>query len=669
LTATTSELTWVSPQPPPRWSRAGATAQAAAHAPDLEAGIFFAGAGGDAQGTAMVPGVRVKWAANHWDRALETHALNFPKADHFHCDLHAEDTPKPIAPARKITDFPLCDIKWDSPECTFWTQSRGDRRDWDKQPDLFGETLPDAAAERSRSLMWDVIAYLEMAAGKGHPVLGGIVENVVEARKGPQWDQWIKAFHNLGYKTWVIALNSMHARPERSPLAPQSRDRLYVGYVLASLGREPDWNRWLRPKAWCPVCEELINAFQSWKKPGQDMGRYRSQYVYRCPNRSCRNQIVDPGALPAAAIIDWSLQGQRIGDRARPLAPKTRARILAGLRKYAPQPITLEAAGHTFERRPGVRTWPVSWPMTTQGATETKALAWDPMLVPTGGTWREDATSVTQPSPTRTTRENDGIAIPPPFLVPLRSGRNRSMLATDPLATVVADGSNHGLAVPPFITVLRGGQDANSVEQPLTTVATSGAHHGLTIPPFVTVHRGGDGDLRTRPASEPLPGITAGGINHGLAIPPGMMMRNNGSRGDGGEHCTPLSEPARTLTTAGHQSLVTWQEILPLLVPYYTTGTARPLTEPAGTLSTVERYGLADADVIEGVVADLIDDVRFRMLEPAEIGGAMAFHTLYEVLGNRREVIRQYGNAVTPCTAEVLMAAIVEAVRGYALAA
>jgi len=148
-----------------------------------------------------------------------------------------------------------------------------------------------------------------------------------------------------------------------------------------------------------------------------------------------------------------------------------------------------------------------------------------------------------------------------------------------------------------------------------------------------------------------------------------MMMRNNGSRGDGGEHCTPLSEPARTLTTAGHQSLVTWQEILPLLVPYYTTGTARPLTEPAGTLSTVERYGLADADVIEGVVADLIDDVRFRMLEPAEIGGAMAFHTLYEVLGNRREVIRQYGNAVTPCTAEVLMAAIVEAVRGYALAA
>ena len=74
------------------------------------------------------------------------------------------------------------------------------------------------------------------------------------------------------------------------------------------------------------------------------MGRYRAQYLYRCPKVSCRGQIVEPEALPAAAVIDWSNLGTRIGDRTGPLSPKTIARIEAGLAKYA-QPITLEAAG------------------------------------------------------------------------------------------------------------------------------------------------------------------------------------------------------------------------------------------------------------------------------------------------------------------------------------
>lgn len=33
---------------------------------------FFCGAGGSSQGAAAVPGVRVKLAANHWDRDLLT---------------------------------------------------------------------------------------------------------------------------------------------------------------------------------------------------------------------------------------------------------------------------------------------------------------------------------------------------------------------------------------------------------------------------------------------------------------------------------------------------------------------------------------------------------------------------------------------------------------------
>jgi DNA (cytosine-5)-methyltransferase 1 len=104
----------------------------------------------------------------------------------------------------------------------------------------------------------------------------------------------------------------------------------------------------------------------------------------------------------------------------------------------------------------------------------------------------------------------------------------------------------------------------------------------------------------------------------------------------------------------GHQSLVTWES---LLVPYYGNGTARTVREPVGTLSTRDRYALVQGEVD-------IDDVRFRMLEPHEIGRAMSFADQYIVLGNKREKVRQYGNAVTPNCAEVIVAALVEAITG-----
>ena len=89
----------------------------------------------------------------------------------------------------------------------------------------------------------------------------------------------------------------------------------------------------------------------------------------------------------------------------------------------------------------------------------------------------------------------------------------------------------------------------------------------------------------------------------------------------GAEMCTPVTEPIRTLTTKGHQSL---------LVPYYGTGVARPVTEPVGAMTAKDRYGLAT-----GLID--VDDVMFRMLEPGEIGAAMAFSADYIVLGNKRE--------------------------------
>lgn len=99
-----------------------------------------------------------------------------------------------------------------------------------------------------------------------------------------------------------------------------------------------------------------------------------------------------------------------------------------------------------------------------------------------------------------------------------------------------------------------------------------------------------------------------------------LLMRNNTARGDQGQMSTPVSEPARTITTTGHQSL---------------------LDAPAPTID--------------------IQDVQFRMLEPAEIIAAMDFPDYYRVLGNRREKVRMAGNAVTPCAARDLVAVVAEA--------
>lgn len=549
---------------------------------------WFCGAGGSSQGMHSIPGVRMERAANHWERAIESHAANFPTVDHYRGDIRE-------AP---VESWPVTDIFWASPECPQWSNARGKKRDFDAslQGDLFEGFGPSEEVERSRALMEEVPLYLRGVQQRGGLVKAGVVENVVDVRAWDQWDRWIGEIHKLGYSTRVIALNSMHADPRTVHKAPQSRDRLYVAYWHKSLGRTPDWDKWLRPRAWCSGCDQWVQAVQRFKQPGRDMGRYRQQYVYRCPNVACRNQVVEPSTLPAAAAIDWALPGQRIGDKPlkeffedktktkslgfHPLAPKTLARIQAGLDKFA-----------------------------------------RPMMVPAGGTWRNDAVPVTEPMACRTTRENDALAVPP-LLIPVEG---------------------------------RDGKEPASAHAPLRT-QTARNETGLAWLPFMVTMRGGGDQLRGRSIGEPVGTVSANGNHHGLVMPDAaFVMRNNSSRsGPGGEHCTSASEHLRTVTTAGHQSLVTWEH---LLVPYYGNGAAKTVREPVGTLSTRDRYALVQGDVD-------INNVLFRMLEPHEIGRAMSFADAYIVLGSKRERVRQYGNAVTPNCAEVIVCALVEAITG-----
>lgn len=453
---------------------------------------LFCGAGGSSTGATMARGVEVRVASNHWQLAVETHNTNHPDADHICADLSQ------IHPRY----FPRTDVLWASPECTNHSVAKGKPRATMQDSLIDERPLPDEAAERSRATMWDVVRFTEH-----HKYAAILVENVVEVTEWLPFKAWLMAMHALGYDHRIISLNSMHAQAHGLP-APQSRDRVYVAFWRKG-DAPPDFDDMQRPEAWCPSCGEVVRSVQTWKN-GRTVGRYGRQYYYRCPKHGCRGQKVEPAWLPAASIIDWSLPATRIGDRAKPLADKTRARIAAGIARYW-SAIHLEAAGNTYDAAdpkhpqhgdPGAyyRAWPISDPLRTIHTWESKALA-----IPVEGRDGKQAQPVSQPLRTQTTRLETALA----FIAELRGGSSDARAITDPLSTITAGGNHHGL------------------------VMTYYGQGGVT------------------PTSDPLATLTTV-ERHAL------LMRNNTG---GAEMTTPVSEPARTITTAAHQSLLMGQTV------------------------------------------------------------------------------------------------------------
>lgn len=435
-------------------------------------------------------------AANHWQTAIDVHQAHFPNATHDTADISQVD------PRR----YPRTDILLASPECTNHSQARGVSR---KKQDLTLFDAPDPAAERSRATMWDVPRFAEQMRYDAI-----VVENVVEATKWVGWRGWSQTMDDLGYECRILSHNSMFHG------VPQSRDRIYVVFWRKGM-KAPDLE--LELQAHCPRCETERTVRQSWKRD-RFVGRYRQQWMWRC---IVCGTTCEPSTRPAADIIDWTLDCPRIGDRLRPLADKTRARILAGLQRYGWAPIVTAGAGNTYETTPGNRAKPVTDPLPTQTTTAQSAL-----------------------------------------VVPLRANGNAYPADTNPLGT-----------------------------------------------------------------------ITAGGHHHAL------LMRNNTG---GAEMVTPVSEPARTITTAGHQSL---------LMPYYGQSKPQPTDRPMPTVTTVDRCAVIDVEA-------LIDDCGLRMLQPYEAADGMGFPVDYIPRDLPKSVqMKLAGNAVTPPAPEWILGRVAQALE------
>jgi DNA (cytosine-5)-methyltransferase 1 len=449
---------------------------------------IFCGAGGSSLGLAAA-GFELRLAANHWDRAIQTHAANFRDAEHLCADVNNYD----------MRRLPRTDVLWASPICTEASPAgkrTGRRRQLPGQGDLLEcGPVTRAGFDRTRATFHDVIRATEV-----HRYTAVLVENVPEVvDEWELFDWWVQGMCHLGYRVQYVSVSSAHIGGPDNPHAPQWRDRLYLVFTRENVPL-PDVDP--RPLAWCPACEQDVHARQSWTRPGRRVGRYRRQYVYRCPNTGCRHTVAEPYVLPAASVIDWSHLGQRIGERSRPLAANTLRRIEAGLRLFA-APVVVNSNHDDDRPAPAALA-----PLCTRTGRIGDGVAVGPVLLPAGGTWAEAPMSAMhEPMRTRTANPKgfEALLTPQPFITVLRSHATATS-TTQPLRTV-ATGNHHYLTTPPgafYVQNYGGHADparmAKRIGTPLGTVVASGAHHALVVPYYRTG--------RAKPAADPFDTVT-----------------------------------------------------------------------------------------------------------------------------------------------------------------
>jgi DNA (cytosine-5)-methyltransferase 1 len=275
------------------------------------------------------------------------------------------------------------DLLMASPECTHFSLARGGK----------------PRSDQSRSSAWHIIRWASALY-----IDTILIENVREfttwgplgangqplkSQEGQTFHAFVNALKNLGYNVDWRVLNAADYGD------PTTRERFFL---MAKRGSK---RRIVWPEATharnAGAQADLFGAMQPWK--------------------------------PARDVIDWSIEGQSIFDRRKPLAPKTIARIASGLRQFA---------GKTAE----------------------------PFLVILRN--HAEGRSLDQPLPTLTA-SGQHIALCEPFVLGQQSGSGARPVSR-PLPTVATGGAIS--LIEPFLIEYYGRGDARPVSLPLGTITT-----------------------------------------------------------------------------------------------------------------------------------------------------------------------------------------------------
>lgn len=422
----------------------------------LKAVDLFCGGGGTTTGAEQSGRVKVVYAVNHWQTAIDTHSRNHPDVQHVCMPIDAIDP-------RHDQTVPDFDLLLASPECTHHSIARGGMPVEDQKRATPWHVLVWAEAKRPRALSIENVREFrewgplrqkrDKATGKlllrpdGRPWMEPDPKH-----KGETFRAWVKAIESLGYVVDHQLLNAADFG------AATKRIRLFVTAVRADLYRRRRLN-------WIP-----------WPEPTH-AGNHRAAFE----------------------IIDWSKPCPSIFERKRPLAEKTLQRIEAGLRKFV-EPFIL-----TLRRNMNGRDIRDPLATITAGA-EHHGLAIPFFTQYHNGPDGESRNyGLHGPIPTLDTQNRYGLTVP--FLVPHfgeRDGQSpRTHLITEPAPTVTGQGA--GSLVVPFIQTLTHGGREQSILGPLPTITTAHrGEHALTIP-FITKYYG-TGSVQ--PVDAPLDTIT-----------------------------------------------------------------------------------------------------------------------------------------------------------------
>lgn len=525
----------------------------------LQVADLFCGAGGTSTGLALACrelDVAVELLAiNHWPRAIETHTKNHPWARHL-CARLEECDPRAMVPGGHL------DLLVASPECIWHSTARG------------GKPINDQA----RSSAWRVLEWCEKLS-----ISNVLIENV------PEFQNWgpinsegrpIKSKKAAIFRQFIQTLEAMNYRVEHRVLnaadfgGATTRRRLFI---LARKGtRKITWPEPTHAKD----ATSSIDLFRKGLKPWR----------------------------AAKEIIDWTIEGESIFARKKPLAPSTIERIAAGLRKFcgpAAEPFIVMLNAHTQPTS-------VKEPLPTVVAGGNHAALCQPFIIPQNGGGEPRSTE----SPLPTVATKGAISLVKPFLIPFYGERPGQEPRT------------------------------HDVDQPMPVLPCSNKF--AVVQPFIVQPAHGGGvERRSTSIDAPLP--TQPCSNRFALVAPYIVPLNHGK----GDHRSyPTGQPMPTLTT-----LDAWGLVQPFLVKYYSNGDGKvghSVEEPLDTVTTKDRFGLAEAGVTRVGI-----DIRFRMLRPHELAAAMGFEK-YHFTGSRDEQVKQIGNAVEVNQAKALCKALLE---------
>ena len=217
-----------------------------------------------------------------------------------------------------------------------------------------------------------------------------------------------------------------------------------------------------------------------------------------------------------------------------------------------------------------------------------------------------------------------------------------------------------------------------SAQEPVRTITTGGGH-GVAVP-VMTQFRHGGGQTQAVDAS--LPGITAGG-NHSALIAPVATDYYGAS-----SHAKPVDAALGTLTTLERHGVASCvlsteaglrraKQVAEFLVEHLgkvgekiKVRKGERWVEVDGIVPIEEGTGLAYIELggVGGVggVRRYFVDILFRMLQPAEIAAAMGFPADFSWPKTKRDTVRLIGNAVECNQAAALIGAVLPRGRGMA---